>query len=98
MSSLQAKIWLHGLTRDMLVSGELEALAKEEKISGVVANLALMERAFGEGQAYDEGLGEITDPNSEAVMNRLLIEDAQQAADLLAPIYAKPKAMWPSHW
>jgi len=79
--------WYGNLNRDMVLSGEMKALIEQHGITGFCAEPSLIERAIGEGTAYDDAICEFSEPNPGLIFDRLMIEDSQIAADLLRSTY-----------
>lgn len=82
------RFWHQGLQRELLRSGEAARLI-EQGIVGFSTDLASLERAIGEGSAYDEAMNEAANVEMQTALERMMIEDGQQAADLLAPLYER---------
>ena len=82
-------VWLDSISRRMLVSGELVSLIQEDGVSGVGATTALLERCVAEGSGYDDSIAFLARGGLSAlqICERLLVEDARTAADLLRPVY-----------
>jgi transaldolase/glucose-6-phosphate isomerase len=81
--------WLDYIRRDLIQSGELARLIREDGVKGVTSNPAIFEKAIAGSDDYRdaltqwaaEGLG------AEALYERIAIRDIQDAADLLKPVY-----------
>ena len=84
-------IWLDFVDRKFLREGGLQKLVDEDGVTGVTSNPTIFEKAMGHGDAYDADLAAFDKANPEAsVMARyehLAIQDIQEAADTLRPIY-----------
>ncbi|MCW6532463.1 transaldolase [Sphingomonas lycopersici] len=84
-------VWLDFVDRKFLNEGGLVKLVKEDGVTGVTSNPSIFEKAMGHGTAYDESLAAFDKANPDAsAMARyehLAIEDIQNAADTLRPIY-----------
>src|SRR5688572_23503284 len=83
-------VWLDHISRGLLTAGRLERLIREDGLAGVTSNPTIFDRAIT-SSAYDVGLrraleadGTIT---NRALVERLVVEDIQSAADVLAPLY-----------
>lgn len=81
--------WLDFLQRGMLMSGELERMILQWGIRGITSNPIIFEQAIEQNAEYDsdivtlaqEGLG------AEEIYEVLVVQDVQQAADLLLPVH-----------
>ncbi|MBE7514588.1 MAG: bifunctional transaldolase/phosoglucose isomerase [Anaerolineales bacterium] len=79
-------LWYNEFSRDLIRSGAMERLIRQG-IIGFTANPTVLERAIGEGTAYDDDLGTLLESESLTALRRLLTDDLQAAADLLRPLY-----------
>jgi transaldolase / glucose-6-phosphate isomerase len=86
--ALSARYWFHHISRDMIESGKVQALI-DQGVIGFMVDGGLMEKAIGEGVAYDDQLYTLDTTDGNTILEQLLIHDAQAAADLLLPIYAQ---------
>src|SRR3954471_11094943 len=87
-------VWFDTLSRDLVSSGELARMMKEDAVTGITSNPTLFQKALSQGNAYDEQLKELlseTDDPSE-IFFRLALDDIRNACDVLAP--AHEKAPW----
>ena len=81
--------WCDQLGRQLLESGDLARLVAAG-VTGVTSNPTIFERAIGGGDRYDSAIAHALSegaPNPEAVYERLVIRDIQEAADLLLPVH-----------
>ncbi|HET7571731.1 MAG TPA: transaldolase [Gaiellaceae bacterium] len=89
LSARGQSVWIDYLSRDLLESGELKRMTKEDAVVGVTSNPTIFQKAISKGTAYDEQLQEViaeeTDPKE--IFLRLAVRDVEQALDLLAPIH-----------
>ena len=89
-------VWLDFVDRKFLNEGGLTKLVEEDGITGVPSNPSIFEKAMGHGTAYDESLAAFDRAHPEAsAMARyehLAVEDIQNAADTLRPIYDRLNA------
>ena len=83
-------VWLDYIRRDLLQSGEFARLVKEDGIRGVTSNPSIFEKAIAESTDYGSALDrlvKIKDTTASAIYEHLAVEDLQQAADILRPVY-----------
>src|SRR2546429_452186 len=82
-------VWIGFLSRQLLHSGELARMMKEDAVVGVTSNPTIFQRAISQGSAYDEQLQELlgqeTDPKE--VFLQLSALDIAEACDLLRPVH-----------
>lgn len=81
-------VWLDGMDRGMLDSGELAALANDG-LAGVTTNPTLFERALKSSAAYDDSIRALAERgfSDEAIYDTILFEDITRAAEILRPLY-----------
>jgi transaldolase len=82
-------IWFDTLSRDLVHTGELARMMKEDAVTGVTSNPTIFQKALAGGDAYDDDmkrlLGETDDP--EQIFFSLALQDIRDACDTLAPVY-----------
>ena len=83
-------VWLDFIRRDMLTSGEL-ASHVSNGIRGLTSNPTIFQQAIALSDAYDNQIRTITTTRPTIttleVFERLAVQDIQNAADVLRPIY-----------
>jgi transaldolase len=96
LEKLGQAIWLDFIDRKLLKEGGLKKLVDEDGITGVTSNPSIFEKAMGHGDAYDAALAEFDkahpDASTMARYEHLAIQDIQEAADTLRPVYDKLQA------
>jgi len=82
-------IWIDNISRGMITSGELRRLAWEDRVAGVTSNPTIFEKAMGSGPDYEAPARALAEQgkSAEEIYWTLAIEDIQNAADVLRPIY-----------
>jgi transaldolase len=84
-------IWFDTLSRDLVHSGELARMMKEDAVTGVTSNPTIFQKALSSGDAYDEDmkrlLAETDDPGK--IFMSLALQDIRDACDVLMPAYEK---------
>jgi transaldolase len=82
-------VWIDYLSRDLVQSGELARLMRDDAIVGVTSNPTIFQEAMSAGNGYDDQLseevGETDDPKE--VFIRLAARDVSDACDLLRPVF-----------
>src|SRR5438309_4564213 len=82
-------VWFDTLSRDLVSSGELARMMKEDAVTGVTSNPTIFQKALSQGNAYDDQIKELyseTDDVTE-IFFRLALEDIRDACDVLAPAH-----------
>ena len=54
LSALGQSVWIDFLSRDLLETGELERMMREDAVSGVTSNPTIFQKAMSEGTRYDD--------------------------------------------
>jgi len=84
-------VWFDTLSRDLVHSGELARMMKEDAVTSVTSNPTIFQKALSQGTAYDEqlkGLLSETDDATE-IFFRLALDDIRDACDVLLPAHEK---------
>ena len=81
--------WIDSVSREMLETGELARLLKEDAVVGVTSNPTIFQKALSTGDWYDEQLGELlkTEDDPTEIFLQLAMEDIRRACDLLKPVW-----------
>jgi transaldolase len=89
LSELGQSIWIDFLSRDMLHSGELARMMKQDDVVGVTSNPTIFQKAISAGDAYDEQLREVLaeERDPKEIFLRLAVQDVNEALDLLRPVW-----------
>ena len=81
--------WIDSVSREMLETGELARLVKDDAIVGVTSNPTIFQKALATGEWYDEQLGELlkSEDDPTEIFLQLAMEDIRRACDLLRPVW-----------
>ena len=89
LSALGQSVWIDFLSREMIQTGGLERLMREDAVVGVTSNPTIFQKAISEGDLYDEQiracLMEVDDPKE--IFWRLAETDVGNACDLLRSVW-----------
>lgn len=88
LQSLGQSIWYDNISRNLLDSGDLEALIYKG-VSGVTSNPTIFERAIKISNVYDAVIQESTREDVEQLFFDLAVEDIRAAAKLLYSVYER---------
>jgi transaldolase len=82
-------VWFDTLSRDLVHSGELKRMMKEDAVTGVTSNPSIFQKALSQGEAYDEQLRESFEKTDDAaeIFFQLALDDIRDACDVLRPAY-----------
>jgi len=85
LSDRGVSVWIDSLSREMLETGELARLMREDAVVGVTSNPTIFEKALSHGDWYDDQLrdllGRVDDPKE--IFLELAVEDIKDACDLM---------------
>ena len=59
LSDQGQSVWIDSLSREMIESGELERLIREDSVVGVTTNPSIFQKAMASGHAYDEQMRDV---------------------------------------
>src|ERR1700758_2632240 len=83
-------VWLDFLARGFVVKGELKKLIEADGVKGVTSNPSIFEKAIGSSNEYDGAIGRALQKGDRPIADlfeHLAVEDIQNAADVLRPVY-----------
>ena len=83
-------VWLDFLARGFVARGDLKQLIDTDGVKGVTSNPSIFEKAIGSSDEYDGAIGNALKTGDRPVaelFEHLAIEDIQNAADVLRPVY-----------
>ncbi|HEY5057659.1 MAG TPA: transaldolase [Gaiellaceae bacterium] len=91
LSERGVSVWIDYLSRDMLESGELARMMREDAVVGQTSNPTIFQKAISQGDAYDAQLKELleheTDPKE--IFLHLSARDVEAALELFSPVHEK---------
>ncbi|MBI5265403.1 MAG: bifunctional transaldolase/phosoglucose isomerase [Bradyrhizobium sp.] len=83
-------VWLDFLARGFIANGDLQKLIESDGVKGVTSNPSIFEKAIGSSDEYDGPIGRALkdgDRGAAGLFEHLAVEDIQNAADVLRPVY-----------
>jgi transaldolase len=83
-------IWLDTLSRELLQTGEFEALVRDDSVTGATSNPTIFAKAITGSDIYDEQLRRLAsagERNPQELFFSLALDDVRRAAQLLRPEY-----------
>jgi transaldolase len=90
LSAAGVSVWIDSLSREMLETGELARLLRDDVVVGVTSNPTIFQKALASGDRYDAQLRELAaagvDDPAELFW-ALAVADVQAACDLLRPVW-----------
>jgi transaldolase len=89
LSELGQSVWIDFLSREMIQTGGLERLMRDDAVVGVTSNPTIFQKAISQGDLYDEQiralLEDLDDPKE--IFWRLAETDVGNACDLLRSVW-----------
>ena len=90
LSALGQSVWIDYLSRELLQTGKLERMMREDAVVGVTSNPTIFQKAIADGDRYDDQLKEVlesgeTDPKE--IFLQLSSQDIANACDLLRKVW-----------
>lgn len=88
-------IWFDNISRELIESGELDRMIKEDGLLGLTSNPSIFEKAIAGSNDYDSFFAELVEKHSldaKGIYEHIAIRDIQDAADLLLPVYEETEA------
>ena len=86
-------IWMDNLSRNLIVSGELQRLISTRGICGITSNPAIFEKAIAGNAIYDADIiaGAKAGLSVPQIYESLVFKDIQDACDIFRPFTMPPK-------
>ncbi len=93
LRDLGQSVWYDYIRRDLLTSGGLEKLIREDGLSGMTSNPTIFQKAIAETELYDEDIRRLAGEGktTAGIFEGLAVADVQRAADLFRPVYEENK-------
>ena len=94
LSELGQSVWIDSVSREMLDSGELERLMREDSVVGVTSNPTIFQKAMAAGDHYDDQMREVLQSEQDAkeVFLQLAVTDIRRACDLMRKVWDEAHA------
>jgi transaldolase len=82
-------VWMDNLSRDIIQSGQLAEMVKNQGIRGITSNPAIFEKAIAGNAIYDSAIAKSVEEGKSIVTiyESLVFTDIQSAADILKPVF-----------
>ena len=84
-------VWLDHISRGLITGGTLQRLIDEDGLAGMTSNPTIFDQAIESSSDYDAGLRRALESDRLAgdrdLVERLVVEDIQAAADMFGPLY-----------
>lgn len=96
LSALGQSVWIDYLSRELLETGKLERMMKEDAVVGVTSNPTIFQKAISQGNRYDAQLKEVLDAGEDdpkEIFLQLSSNDIADACDLLRKVWDEGKGL-----
>jgi transaldolase len=89
LSALGQSVWIDYLSRDLVETGELARMMKDDAITGVTSNPTIFQKALSHGTRYDAQLTELRDTTDDPkeTFIALAAHDVEAACDLMRSVW-----------
>ncbi len=93
LRDLGQSVWYDYIRRDLLTSGGLEKLIREDGLSGMTSNPTIFQKAIAETELYDKDIRRLAGEGKTTaeIFEGLAVADVQHAADLFRPVWEENK-------
>jgi transaldolase len=95
LGALGQSPWYDFITRDLVTSGELARLIREDGLRGMTTNPTIFEKAIAGSELYDEDIRRLAVEGSRPaqIFEALAVEDVRAACDLFLPIHRESRGL-----
>jgi transaldolase len=85
--------WYDFITRDLVTSGELARLVREDGLLGMTSNPSIFEKAIATSALYDADIAKLAAEGKTAaeIFEALAVHDVQLACDVFRPVFDERK-------
>ncbi|HEX6435212.1 MAG TPA: transaldolase [Gemmatimonadales bacterium] len=89
LGQLGQSVWYDYITRDLLLSGELARLIREDGLRGMTSNPTIFEKAIAGSSLYDDDIRRLSEQGRSAadIFEAIAVADVQAACDAFTPLY-----------
>lgn len=89
LGSIGQSPWYDFITRDLIASGELARLIRDDGLRGMTSNPTIFEKAITSSTDYDDDIHALTRRglSTDAIVEALMVADVQAACDAFAPMF-----------
>ncbi len=87
LRELGQSVWYDYTRRDLMTSGELARLIREDGLAGMTSNPTIFQKAIAESNLYDEDVRRAGEKEPFDVFEDLAVEDVRRAADVFRPVF-----------
>ena len=95
LSELGQSVWIDFLSRQMLQSGELARMMRDDAVVGVTSNPTIFQKAISQGNAYDDQMRDLLEHEEDPkeIFVALAGRDIGEACDLMRKVWDEGKGL-----
>src|SRR5262245_27781682 len=95
LSARGQSVWIDYLSRDLLQTGELERMMRDDAVVGVTSNPTIFQKAIAQGNRYDDQLRECLEEmeDDKEIFIRLSRQDIANACDVLRKVWDEGRGL-----
>jgi transaldolase len=85
--------WYDFITRDLIASGELARLIRDDGLLGMTTNPTIFEKAIAGSDVYDDDVRRLAGAGRgpDEIVEAIAVADVRAACDLFAPVYQRTR-------
>jgi transaldolase len=89
LRELGQSVWYDYIRRDLITTGRLETLIREDALAGMTSNPTIFQKAIAETDLYDEDIRRLAGEGKSTaeIFEGLAVADIQSAADAFRPVF-----------
>ena len=89
LTELGQSPWFDNITHDLITSGQLARLIRDDGLRGMTSNPSIFEKAVAKTDVYDDLVRRLSDEgrDSAAIFEAIAVSDVQLACDVFRPTY-----------
>ena len=89
LSELGQSVWYDYIRRDLMTSGELARLIREDGLAGMTSNPTIFQKAIADTDLYDEDVRRSAAEGKEpfAIFEKLAVDDVCRSADIFRSVF-----------
>jgi transaldolase len=89
LRELGQSVWYDYIRRDLITTGRLETLIREDALAGMTSNPTIFQKAIAETDLYDEDIRRLAGQGKSTaeIFEGLAVADIQSAADVFRPVF-----------
>ncbi len=95
LKKMGQSVWLDFISRDLIQSGQLKELVKNDCVCGVTVNPTIFEQAMVGSDLYNEDISNMLSKGFEIadIYHKLMVADVVEASKILWPLYEKSNGL-----